>query len=454
MVSAPDKDGHVANLFTEIWEMEDLRKRVLFTLGMLGVYRLGIFIPAPGIDRTVLGKWFEDQGHTLFGLYDMFSGGALQQFSVFTLGIMPYISASIVMQLLAEMVPALKRIKDEGQAGKNRITQYTRYLMLVVACVQSFTMAITLEDMRFGTSGVVIEPGLGFRLLTMLTMTSGSCFIMWLGEQITERGIGNGSSVLICAGIIDRIPAGANQLRELVRLNEINLLQATLLLCFMFLVVYSIVFVERGQRRIPLQYAKRVLGRKVYEGQTTYLPLKVNLAGTVPPIFASSVLMIPSSLTSMANNIALQWLAGAFYPGRWLYNLTYVALIAFFAFFYTALTFNPEDVAENIKKQGGYIPRVRPGKETAAYIDHLVTRLTSGGAVYLSVLCVLPSLLVATFNVPFYFGGTGLLIIVGVTLDTVAQIEAQLSTRHYDGVVAAKGARGRRQPVGSRQSGS
>jgi preprotein translocase subunit SecY len=441
-------------MFTEIWEMEDLRKRVLFTLGMLGVLRLGIFIPAPGIDREVLGKWFADKGHTFLGLYDMFSGGALQQFSVFTLGIMPYISASIVMQLLAEMVPSLKRIKDEGQQGRNRITQFTRYLTIVVAVAQSFTMAVGLEDMRFGTSSVVIEPGIGFRLLTVLTMTSGSCFIMWLGEQITERGIGNGSSVLICAGIIDRVPAGANQLFELVRMNDINLLQATLLLCFMFLVVYAIVYVERGQRRIPLQYAKRVLGRKVYDGQTTYLPLKVNLAGTVPPIFASSVLMLPASLTSYANNVLVQWLAGAFGHGRWLYNLSYVVLIAFFAFFYTALTFNPEDVAENIKKQGGYIPRVRPGKETAAYIDHLVTRLTAGGAVYLSVLSILPTILVSNFNIPFYFGGTSLLIIVGVTLDTVAQIEAQLSTRHYDGVVAAKGARGRRQPVGSRQSGS
>jgi preprotein translocase subunit SecY len=439
----------MANIFTEIWGMEDLRKRVLFTFGMLGVYRLGIFIPAPGIDRVVLGQWFSQQQNSLFGMYDMFSGGALEQFSVFVLGIMPYISASIILQLLAEMVPQLKRIKDEGQTGRNRITQYTRYLTIVIALVQSFAMAASMEQMRVGAGDVVIDPGWGFRLLTMLTMTSGSCFIMWLGEQITERGVGNGSSIIIVSGIVTAIPSGAAQLLKLVTLGEINLLQVVLLLAFMFLVIFAIVFIERGQRRIPLQYAKRVLGRKVYEGQTTYLPLKVNLAGVIPPIFASSLLMFPSTIGQFYNSATIQWLSGAFFPGRWLYNVVFVALIVFFSFFYTAITFNPEDVAENLKKQGGYIPRVRPGKETAAYIDWLVTRLTAGGSVYLSMLCVLPTLLVTSFSVPFYFGGTGLIIIVGVSLDTVAQIEAQLSTRHYDGVVATKGTRikGRRQQV-------
>ncbi|MCB9684519.1 MAG: preprotein translocase subunit SecY [Alphaproteobacteria bacterium] len=443
-------------MFTEIWEMEDLRKRVLFTLGMLGAYRLGIFIPSPGIDRLVLGQWFNNQGNSLFGMYDMFSGGALSQFSVFMLGIMPYITASIVMQLLAEMVPQLKRIKDEGQTGRQKITQYTRYLTIVVACVQSYGWAYSMEQMRVGTSGVVIDPGWGFRLLTMLTMTSGSCFIMWLGEQITERGVGNGSSIIIGAGIIDRLPASLAQMVTLVQVNEVNLLQATLMLGFMFLVVYAIVFVERGQRRVPLQYAKRVLGRSVYEGQTTYLPLKVNIAGTVPPIFASSLLMVPTTVGQFYNSTAMQWLATAFYPGRWLYNVVYVVMIMFFAFFYTAITFNPEDVAENIKKQGGYIPRVRPGKETATYIDWLVTRLTAGGSIYLGVLCILPTIMITQYHIPlFQLGGTGMLIVVGVTLDTVAQIEAQLSTRHYDGVVATKGrVRGRRQPIGTQQSGS
>lgn len=440
----------MANIFSAIWGMEELRKRVLFTIGILAVYRMGIFIPAPGIDRVVLGEWFKQQANSLFGLYNMFSGGALEQFSVFTLGVMPYVTASIIMQLLAEMLPALKRVKDEGQTGRNRITQYTRYLTIVIAMVQSFVMASSMEQMRVGTNNVVLDPGWGFRLLAMLSMTSGSCLIMWLGEQIVERGVGNGTSVIIGAGIVAGAPRGAAQLLSLVNLGEMNLLAVTLLMAFMFGVVYAIVFVERGQRRIPLQYAKRVLGRRVYEGQTTYLPLKVNIAGVVPPIFASSLLMFPSTIGQFYDSAMLQWLSGAFYPGHWLYNVVYVLMIVFFSYFYTAITFNPEDVAENLKKQGGYIPRVRPGKETAAYLDWMLTRLTAGGALYLAAVCILPSMLVTQMKVPFYFGGTGLLIVVGVALDTVAQIEAQLSTRHYDGVVATKGTRikGRRQQVG------
>ncbi len=440
----------MANIISEIWAMEDLRKRVLFTLAMLAVYRLGIFIPAPGINRTALGEWFGQQQNTMFGLYNMFSGGAFEQFSVFVLGIMPYITASIIMQLMAEMVPTLKRIKDEGQSGRNRITQYTRYMTIGIALVQSFGLASGMEQMKVGATNVVIDPGWPFRLLTMVTMTGGACFVMWLGEQMTERGIGNGASIIITCGIIAAIPSGIAQLFSLVNLGEMNLLQAALLLVFMFAVVYAIVFIERGQRRIPLQYAKRVLGRRVYEGQTTYLPLKVNISGVIPPIFASSLLMFPSTIGQFYDSSLLQWLSGAFYPGRWLYNVVYAVLIVFFAFFYTAITFNPEDVAENLKKQGGYIPRVRPGKETAAYIDWMLTRLTSGGAVYLSAVCILPTVLISNFNVPFYFGGTGLLIIVGVTLDTVAQIEAQLATKHYDGAIATKGGRirGRRQQLG------
>ncbi len=440
----------MANIFTEIWEMEDLRKRVLFTLGMLAVYRLGIFIPAPGINRSALGDWFNQQQNTMFGLYNMFSGGAFEQFSVFVLGIMPYITASIIMQLMAEMVPTLKRIKDEGQSGRNRITQYTRYMTIGIAMFQSYGMAYGMEQMKVGSTGVVIDPGWPFRLLTMITMTGGACFVMWLGEQMTERGIGNGASIIITCGIIAAMPAGAAQLFSLISLGEMNLLQATLLMVFMFGVIYAIVFIERGQRRIPLQYAKRVLGRRVYEGQTTYLPLKVNIAGVIPPIFASSLLMFPNTVLQFYDSSVLQWLAGAFFPGRWLYNVVYAILIVFFAFFYTAITFNPEDVAENLKKQGGYIPRVRPGKDTAAYLDWMLTRLTSGGAVYLSAICILPTILISTFNVPFYFGGTGLLIIVGVTLDTVAQVEAPLATKHYDGAIATKGGRirGRRQQLG------
>jgi preprotein translocase subunit SecY len=421
----------LANVFTEIWEMEDLRKRVLFTLGMLGVYRLGIFVPSPGIDRTVLGTWLQQQSGTLFGLYNMFSGGALDQFSVFTLGIMPYITASIIIQLLAEMEPRLKRIKEEGQTGRNRLTQYTRYLTLVIALVQAVAIATGLEQMTVGSSNVVISPGWGFRAMTGITMTAGACFVMWLGEQMTERGVGNGSSIIISAGIIARLPAGTYHLFELVQKGQMNLLQVTLLLAFMFLVIFGIVFIERGQRRIPLRHAKRVMGNKVYEGETTYLPLKVNTSGVIPPIFASSLLMFPSTIAQLTNMSAVRVLSQAFAPGRWLYNTVYVLLIVFFAFFYTAIQFNPEDVADNLKKQGGFIPRVRPGRETAAYVDWLLTRLTAGGAVYLATLCVLPTVLMSGFNVPFYFGGTGLLILVGVSLDTVGQIQAKLATRHY-----------------------
>ena len=319
-----------------------------------------------------------------------------------------------------------------------------------IAIVQSFSMAVSMEQMRVGNNNVVIEAGWGFRALTVLTMTGGACFVMWLGEQMTERGVGNGASIIITCGIIAGLPAGTAQLFTLVNMGQMNLLEASLLMVFMFATVYAIVYIERGQRRIPLQYAKRVLGRRVYEGQTTYLPLKVNTSGVIPPIFASSLLMFPSTIGQFYEAPILQWLAAAFFPGAWLYNVVYTILIIFFAFFYTAITFNPEDVAENLKKQGGYIPRVRPGKETASYIDWLLTRLTAGGSVYLSAVCILPTILISNFGVPFYFGGTGLLIIVGVSLDTVAQIEAQLSTRHYDGVTASAGTRirGRRQRLG------
>ena len=437
-------------IFSEIWQMEDLRKRVLFTLAMLAVYRMGIFVPAPGIDRTALGKWFDQADNTLFGLYDMFSGGALEQFSVFVLGIMPYITASIIMQMMPEMVPALKRLKEEGQTGNNKITQYTRYLTIVIAVVQSFMISTGLMQMKVGQSSVVINPDWTFQVMTVLTMTAGACFVMWLGEQMTERGVGNGASIIITVGIIAAIPSGGVQLLTLIQLGELNLLQAVMLLVFMFVVILAIVFVERGQRRIPLQYAKRVMGRTVYEGQTTYLPLKVNTAGVIPPIFASSILMLPGTIGQFWDNPVMNYMNNALYPGAWLYNVVYAVMVVFFAYFYTAITFNPDDIADNLKKQGGYIPRVRPGKETAAYIDWLLSRLTAAGAVYLAVICILPTILYTDFNVPFYFGGTGLLIIVGVTLDTVSQIEAHLNTKHYDGFTGPKGGgvKGRRRRLG------
>ena len=421
---------------TEIWEMEEVRKRVLYTLAMLGVYRLGVYVPAPGVDREALGQWWERQSSSLLGLYDVFSGGALGQFSVFVLGIMPYITASIIMQLLGEMIPVLKRMKEEGQSGQAKIGQYSRYLTIVIALVQSLAFAFQLEQMRVGASSVVIEAGWAFRGMTMITMTAGACFVMWLGEQMTDRGIGNGSSILISSGIVAGIPSGGYRLVQRIQNGEMNLLHLTLLLGFMFIVTFGIVFVERGQRRIPLRHARRVMGSTVYEGRTTYLPLKVNMSGVVPPIFASSLLLFPATATQFVNNRYLSWLNAAISPGRWLYNTAFLVLIVFFAFFYTAISFNPEEVADNLKKQGGFIPRIRPGRETAAYLDWLLNRLVAGGSIYLAIICILPTILITQYQVPFYFGGTSLLILVGVSLDTVGQIQAALSTKHYSAVAA------------------
>jgi preprotein translocase subunit SecY len=434
----------VTKVIANIFKVPDLRNRILFTLAILSIYRMGIFVPAPGVNREALGRFFSDNSNTLFGLYDMFSGGALEQFSVFVLGIMPYITASIIMQVLKVAVPKLERLSKEGQQGQNKITQYTRYMTIVIAIVQSFGIAVSLESMKAGNGeDVVMNAGLSFRMMTILTMTAGSCFVMWLGEQITDRGIGNGASLIITCGIIAAIPLGAVRMIQQVRMGEVNLLYMTLLLGFMFAVVAAIVFIERGQRRIQIQYAKRVIGRRVYGGQSTHLPLKVNTAGVIPPIFASSFLMFPATLGTFFDNAVFETLSTAFMPGAWLYNLTFVALIIFFAYFYTAITFNPVDVADNLKRHGGYIPKVRPGKDTADEIEWLLTRLTAGGAVYLAAVCILPTLLIAHYNVPFYFGGTGLLIIVGVCLQTVSEVEAHLLTRHYDGVMGRDNQRAR-----------
>lgn len=418
-----------------IMSMPELRNRILFTLGMLAVFRLGVHIPAPGVDRQALGDFISANRGTMFGLYDMFSGGALEQFSVFVLGIMPYITASIIIQLLTVVLPPLERLSKEGQQGKGLITQYTRYATIGIALAQSFTIAVSLEQMKTAANAdVVLNPGWEFRLLTMITMTAGSCFVMWIGEQISERGIGNGSSLIITAGIVSHFWSGVMQIVRKIELGELNLLQATLLLGVVVLVIAAIVWIERGQRRIPIQYAKRVVGRRVYGGQTTHLPLKVNTAGVIPPIFASSVLMAPATLATFFKTDAMGAITSAFAPGAWLYNYSYIALIVFFSYFYTAMMFNPVDVADNLKKHGGYIPGIRPGKQTAGYIDALLTRLTCAGAIYLAAVCILPTLLITQYGVPFYFGGTGLLIVVGVSLDTVAQVEAQLLTRHYDGL--------------------
>lgn len=424
-----------------VLRIPELRGRIFFTLAMLSVFRLGVFVPAPGVDRVALGEFFSSNQGTLVGLFDMFSGGALQQFSVFVLGIMPYISASIIMQLMGVVLPQIERLKAEGQQGRNRINQYTRYLTIGIALFQSLTIAAGLENMKtLSGADVVINAGWSFRVLTMITMTAGSCFVMWLGEQITDRGVGNGSSLIITAGIVSRMPSNALQTWKQVDSGEITPLTVTILAALMVLVIMAIVFVERGQRRVPVQYAKRVVGRRVYGGQATHLPLKMNISGVIPPIFASSVLMFPATLGTFG--VAFFDVIGAeLAPGKPTYILTYVLLIVFFAFFYTAVVFNPVDVADNLRKQGGYVPGVRPGKQTAEYLDRILNRLTAGGAVYLAAVCLLPTLLITEYGVPFYFGGTGLLIVVGVSLDTVAQLEGHLLTRHYDGVAGPRSGR-------------
>ena len=419
-----------------VLKIPDLRARIFFTLAMLGIYRLGIFIPAPGVDRVALGDFFANNQGTLLGLYDMFSGGALEQFSVFVLGIMPYISASIIMQLMQVVMPQIERLSKEGQTGRKKITQYTRYMTIGIAIIQSTGISISLEAMKtIGGTDVVIDAGWGFRMMTIVTMTAGACFVMWLGEQITDRGIGNGASLIITCGIIAALPSGAMNTYQKVSIGEISLLGAVLLMGFMVGVVMVIVFVERGQRQVPIQYAKRVVGRRVYGGQETHLPLKVNVAGVIPPIFASSVMMFPATIGTFYAHPLFDALGAAFQPSTWTYNLLYIGMIIFFAYFYTAVTFNPVDVADNLRRQGGYVPGLRPGRQTAEYLDRVLTRLTLGASLYLAVVCILPTVLISSYGVPFYFGGTGLLIIVGVTLDTVAQIEGHLMTRHYDGVV-------------------
>jgi preprotein translocase subunit SecY len=435
----------VLEAFRNIFRIPDLRKRVLFSLGMLAVYRVGCFIPTPGINSQALAHFFAQARGTLLGMFDMFSGGALEKLTVFALGIMPYISSSIIFQLLTVVIPAIEKLSKEGEAGRKKITQYTRYGTIVLSVVQSLGISIGLESMR-GPAGemVVPYPGWSFRLLTVITLTAGTAFIMWLGEQMSEKGVGNGISLIIFAGIVARIPTAIGNSLRLMKAGEINLFVILLVVALMIAVVAGIVFVERGQRRLPIHYAKRVVGMKTYGAQTSHLPLKVNMAGVIPPIFASSIIMFPATI---ANFINIPWVRGAaqkMTPGNWLYELFYVAFIVFFCYFYTAVTFNPTDVAENIKKHGGYIPGIRPGKETSEYLDTVLTKLTFSGAIYISIVCVLPSILIGKFNLPFYFGGTALLIAVGVGMDTVSQIESHLITRNYEGFMKGVRIRGRR----------
>ena len=431
--------------FQNIFRIPELKKRVLFSLGMLAVYRVGCHIPTPGIDSQALALFFKQMQGTLFGMVDMFSGGALQKLTVFALGIMPYISSSIIFQLLTVVVPTIEKLSKEGESGRKKIIQYTRYGTIVLSVVQALGISIGLESMR-GPAGelVVPSPGWGFRIMTVITLTAGTAFIMWLGEQMSEKGIGNGISLIIFAGIVVRLPTAiANSLR-LLKAGQLSLFVILFVVAFMFLVIAAIVFVERGQRRIPIHYAKRVVGLKTYGGQTSHLPLKINMAGVIPPIFASSIIMFPATVGNFINVPWVQKAAKSLTPGNWSYELLYVAFIVFFCYFYTAVTFNPVDVAENVKKHGGYIPGIRPGKETSDFLDTVLTKLTFAGAIYISIVCVLPSVLIGKFNLPFYFGGTALLIAIGVGMDTVAQIESHLITRSYEGFMKGVKIKGRR----------
>ncbi|MCK5187651.1 MAG: preprotein translocase subunit SecY [Deltaproteobacteria bacterium] len=437
--------------FQNIPKIPELRKRIIITFLLLAVYRIGVHVPTPGIDTQALVSFFEQAKDTLFGLFDMFSGGALQQLSVFALGIMPYISASIIFQLLTVVIPYLEKLSKEGEAGRKKITQYTRYATVVLSVIQGLGISITLEKMVGpGGESVVFDPGWSFRLMTIITLTAGTAFIMWLGEQITERGIGNGISLIIFAGIVAGIPSAFGNTLRLYRTGEMSPLFILLIFALMIAVVGIIVFAEQGQRRIPVQYAKRVVGRKMYGGQSTHLPLKVNMAGVIPPIFASSILMFPLTITNFVPKDTLEaypWInaiLGSLGPATILYNLLYVTFIVFFCYFYTAVIFNPVDVADNMKKYGGYIPGIRPGKKTSDYIDRVLTRITLGGALYVAAVCVLPSILIYKLNIPFYFGGTALLIVVGVAMDTVSQMESHMLSRHYEGFLKKGQLKGRR----------
>ncbi len=423
----------------------ELRRRVLFTLIMLAVYRIGVQIPTPGINGEALSAFFNQNAGTLFGMFNMFSGGALKNFSIFALGIMPYISASIIIQLLTVVIPQLEALKKEGEAGNRKITQYTRYGTVLLSMIQGTFIAVGLEGMTGpGGQAIVLLPGIQFKLMTVLTLTSGTAFIMWLGEQMTERGIGNGISLIIFAGIVARGPSAIVNSIQLVKAGEISLFFIPFLVLFMFAVVAVIVFFETSQRRIPIQYAKRVVGRKVYGGQSSHLPLKINISGVIPPIFASSIMMFPATIGSFIKIDWVQRASAAMHPGTVYYYICYIGMIVFFCFFYTAVTFKPDDVAENLKKNGGFIPGIRPGKKTAEFIDKVLTRLTVVGAIYLSAVCVLPTILISQFNIPFFFGGTALLIVVGVSIDTISQVESHLHMRNYEGFMKQGRIKGRR----------
>lgn len=425
----------------------DLKRRLVFLVLALVVYRLGTHIPVPGINPDALADLFRQNQGGILGLFNMFSGGALSRFSIFALGIMPYISASIIMQLMSVVVPSLEALKKEGESGRRKITQYTRYGTVVLALVQAVGISVALESQQ----GLVIDPGMLFRFTTVVTLVTGTMFVMWLGEQITERGLGNGISILIFAGIVAGLPAALAALLDLVRTNAMSVLSALFIVALVVLVTAFVVFVERGQRKITVNYAKRQVGNKVYGGQSSHLPLKLNMAGVIPPIFASSIILFPATITSwFSSSENMRWLsdlAAALSPRQPLYITLYSVAIIFFCFFYTALVFNSRETADNLKKSGAFVPGIRPGEQTARYIDKILMRLTLAGAIYITLVCLLPEFLVMRWNVPFYFGGTSLLIIVVVTMDFMAQVQAYMMSHQYDSLLKKANFKGAGMPM-------
>jgi preprotein translocase subunit SecY len=437
---------NAAAALPRLGQLSELKHRILFLLGALVVYRIGTFIPVPGIDPVALQALFDQQRGTILDMFDMFSGGALQRFSLFALGIMPYISASIILQLLTVVHPKLEQLKKEGEQGRRKINQYTRYATVGLATFQALGVAIALESQQASGGHVVIDPGMGFRVTATVTLVTGTVFLMWLGEQVTERGIGNGISMIIFAGIVAGLPSAVGGTLELGRTGEIHTLSIVLVLTVVLVVTGFVVFVERGQRRITVNYAKRQVGRRVYGGQSSHLPLKVNMSGVIPPIFASSLILFPTTIAGwFGTTEGMGWLrdiAAMISPGQPLYVLLYAVAIIFFAFFYTALVFNPKDTADNLKKSGAFIPGIRPGEQTARYIDGVMTRLTMAGALYITTVCLLPEFMILNWNVPFYFGGTSLLIVVVVVMDFMAQVQAHLMSHQYEGLLKKANLRG------------
>lgn len=424
-----------------IFKIPELRSRVMFTLAMLAVYRVGAHVPTPGINNEELFKFLTERGGALMGFLDIFSGGALSRLTIFALGIMPYISASIILQLLTVVVPHLSKLAKEGERGRKTIIQYTRYGTIVIALIQGFGIALGLEGMNDGA--FVLDPGWPFRLMTVITLVAGTAFLMWLGEQITERGVGNGISLIIFSGIVASLPSAVVQTFELYQVGQISLLLLLVLGVVMLGVMGAIVFLESGRRKIAVQYAKRIVGRRVYGGQNTHIPLKINTAGVIPPIFASSIIAFPATIASFIQVPWVQSIGSQLAPGSLLYTMMYVGMIIFFCFFYTAVVLNPVDMADNMKKYGGFIPGIRPGQKTADFIYKVLTRVTFAGAIYLAIVCVIPELLIYRLNMPFYFGGTSLLIVIGVGLDTAQQIENHMLMRNYDGFLGKGSLKGR-----------